>query len=50
MTTLQELSIKEVFEIRDALQILDKYGYASESLKAQVQQMIAEFRDRGNDD
>jgi len=45
MTTLQELSIKEIFEIRDALTILDKYGLASENLKTQVREMIEEFRD-----
>ena len=48
MTTLQELSMKEVFEIRDALQILDKYGYAPPALMFIVQQRIAEFRDGGD--
>jgi len=48
MTTLQELSLKEIFEIRDALTILDRYGLASESLKTQVNEIIAEFRDGGD--
>jgi hypothetical protein len=45
MITLQELSLKEVFEIRDALQILDKYGYANEQLKQEVNEVITDFRD-----
>ena len=48
MTTIQELSIYELFEIRDALQVLDKYNYAPPSLMFLVQQAIAEFRDRDN--
>ena len=48
MTTLQELSLKEIFEIRDALAILDKYGYASEDLKSQVWQVIEDFKDGGD--
>lgn len=45
MITIRERSIKEVFEIRDALTILDKYGLASEFLKTQVNEAISEFRD-----
>ena len=47
MTTLQELSLKEIFEIRDALTILDKYGLASETLMTQVREVIEEFIDGG---
>ena len=48
MTTLQELSLKEVFEIRDALVTLDKYGYANEQLKQEVNEVISDFRDGGD--
>ena len=47
MTTLQELSMKEIFEIRDALEILNKYGYASEELRLQVWAEIEYLKDGG---
>lgn len=48
MTTLQGLSLQDVFKIRDALAILESYGYPNESLKLQIYQMIESFRDGGD--
>lgn len=48
MTTLQELSLKEIFEIRDALSILDKYGLADEDIKTQVREVIEDFIEEDN--
>lgn len=45
MTTLQELSMRDIFQIRDALQILDRYGYAEVKLKTDIQRIIEDFRD-----
>lgn len=48
MTTIQELSMKELFEVRDACWILNKYCLADPKIVDEVNKEIAGFRDGGD--